>query len=70
MSTRRLLLTLVLLAGYFALGPVLGAAEDEKKPVTSKEAAAEKEKFARFQKEMTGQNWSDSLLLLVNRRGP
>ena len=54
MSTRRLLLTLVLLAGCFTLGPVLGAAEDEKKPVTSKEAAAEKEKFARFQKEMTG----------------
>jgi hypothetical protein len=54
MSTRRLLLALVLLAGCFTLGPVLGAAEDEKKPVTSKEAAAEKEKFARFQKEMTG----------------
>ena len=54
MSSRRLLLTLVLCAGCLMLEPVLGAAEDEKKPAQAKEAAAEKAKFASFQKAMTG----------------
>ena len=54
MSSGRLLSTPVLWAGCLMLGPVLGVAADEKKPVPAKETAAEKAKFARFQKEMTG----------------
>ena len=54
MSSGRLLSTLILWTGCLMVGSVLGAAEDEKKPAPAKETAAEKAKYARFQKAMTG----------------
>ena len=74
MCRRLLLSTVISLAGCFTIGQAVSAAGDEKKsaekPVPSKETDAQKEKYARFQKEMTGVKMVGQFTVIGKDQGP
>ena len=68
---RRLLLSVfILLTACLPACPTFAADEDEKKPASTKKIDAQKEKYARFKKAMTGAKLIGQFTVLGQKQGP
>jgi hypothetical protein len=69
MKSPLLLSAFILLMGGLVMVPANCTAQDEKKSADTKKAEAEKKKFAKFQKEMTGVKMIGQFTVIGNEQG-